>query len=118
MSESKLRELSLEFSVEVIELVKYLKSIRESIISTQIGRSGTSVGANIHEAKYAQSKADFIHKLEIALKESSETDYWIELIYRKHKLDDNTYKKLKNDCGVIRRKLISSITTAKNNSDE
>ena len=63
MSESKLRELSMEFSVEIIELVKYLKSIKESIISNQIGRSGTSIGANIHEAQYAQGKKDFISKL-------------------------------------------------------
>ena len=67
MSESKLRELSMEFSVEIIEFVNYLKSIKESIISNQIGRSGTSIGANIHEAQYAQGKKDFISKLEIAL---------------------------------------------------
>ena len=68
MSESKLKDLSMGFSVEIIELVKYLKSIKESIISNQIGRSGTSIGANIHEAQYAQGKKDFISKLEIALK--------------------------------------------------
>lgn len=65
MQESKLRELSMEFSVEIIELVKYLKSIKESIISNQIGRSGTSIGASIHEAQYAQGKRDFVSKLEI-----------------------------------------------------
>ena len=63
MSESKLRELSMDFSVDIIELVKYLKSMKESIISNQIGRSGTSIGANIHEAQYAQSKRDFVAKL-------------------------------------------------------
>ena len=78
-------------------------------------RASSSIGVNVHEAKYAQSRADFIHKLEIALKESSETDYWIELIYRKNKLQEEVYKKLKNDCGIIRRKLIASITTAKEN---
>ena len=62
MQESRLRELSMEFSVDIIELVKYLKSIKESIISNQIGRSGTSIGANIHEAQYAQGKRDFISK--------------------------------------------------------
>ena len=81
----------------------------------QLLRSSSSIGANIHEAKYAQSRADFIHKLEIALKESSETDYWFELIYRKNKINTETYKMLKNNCGIIRRKLIASITTAKNN---
>lgn len=69
------RELSIKFSIDIIELVKYLKSIKEPIISNQIGRSGTSIGANIHEAQYAQGKKDFISKLEIALKEASETDY-------------------------------------------
>lgn len=80
MQESKLRELSMEFSVDIIELVKHLKSTKESIISNQIGRSGTSIGANIHEAQYAQGKKDFISKLEITLKEASETGYWIELL--------------------------------------
>ena len=73
MAESKLRELSMEFSVDIINLVKFLKSNHESVIANQIGRSGTSIGANIHEAQYAQGKKDFISKLEIALKEASET---------------------------------------------
>ena len=69
-----------------------------------------------HEAKYAQSKADFINKLEISLKECSETEYWLELIFRKGKMSENTYKDLRNKCGSIRRRLIASITTAKENS--
>lgn len=75
MKENKLAELSLEFSVDIINLVKYLKSNHESIIANQIGRSGTSIGANIYEAQYAQGRKDFISKLEIALKEASETGY-------------------------------------------
>ena len=75
MAESKLRELSMDFSVDIINLVKYLKTNHESVIANQIGRSGTSIGANIHEAQYAQGKKDFISKLEIALKEASETGY-------------------------------------------
>ena len=73
MAESKLREMSMDFSVDMINLVKYLKSTHETIIANQIGRSGTSIGANIHEAQYAQGKKDFISKFEIALKEASET---------------------------------------------
>ena len=84
----------------------------------QLLRSSSSIGANIHEAKYAQSRSDFVHKLEIALKESSETDYWLELIYRKNKFDEETYKILKNNCGIIRRKLIASITTVKKNESK
>ena len=91
MAESKLRELSMEFSVDIINLVKYLKSNHESVIANQIGRSGTSIGANIHEAQYAQGKKDFISKLEIALKEASETGYWLELAYRTNYIDAQQY---------------------------
>ena len=90
MKENKLKELSMEFSVDIINLVKQLKANHESIISNQIGRSGTSVGANIHEAQYAQGKKDFISKLEIALKEASETGYWLELLFRTNYIDEQT----------------------------
>ena len=80
-------------------------------------RSSSSIGANIHEAKYAQSKADFIKKLEISLKECYETEYWLELLYRKGKLSEEIYKELRNQCGSIRRRLIASITTAKGNKE-
>ncbi|MBO7209047.1 MAG: four helix bundle protein [Clostridia bacterium] len=85
-------------------------------ICKSIVTASSSIGANIHEAKYAQSTVDFVHKLEIALKESSETDYWLEIMYRKQKFSEEVYKRLKNDCGIIRRKLIASITTAKKSS--
>lgn len=116
MSESKLKNLSIEFSVEIIELVKHLKSVKESIISNQIGRSGTSIGANIHEAQYAQGKKDFISKLEIALKEASETGYWLELLYRTKYIDEQTFKKLSSKCTSLRAMLITSCRTAKENS--
>lgn len=115
MSESKLRDLSMEFSVDIIELVKRLKSIHESIISNQIGRSGTSIGANIHEAQYAQGKRDFISKLEIALKEASETGYWLELLHRTKYIDTQTFKVLSSKCTSLRAMLIASIKTAKEN---
>ena len=110
MQQSKLTELSMEFSVEIIGLVKYLKSIKESIISNQIGRSGTSIGANIHEAQYAQGKKDFISKLEIALKEASETGYWLELLYRTKYIDAQTYKTLSAKCTSLRAMLLSPIS--------
>ena len=116
MPESKLRELSMDFSVDIIELVKYLKSIKESIISNQIGRSGTSIGANIHEAQYAQGKKDFVSKLEIALKEASETGYWLELLYRTKYIDAPTYKKLSSKCTSLRAMLVASCRTAKENT--
>lgn len=77
MADSKLQNLSMAFAVEIINLVKDLKTKHETIISNQIGRSGTSIGANIYESNYAQGRKDFVSKLEIALKEASETGYWI-----------------------------------------
>lgn len=116
MQESKLRELSMEFSVDIIELVKHLKSTKESIISNQIGRSGTSIGANIHEAQYAQGKKDFISKLEITLKEASETGYWIELLRKTNYIDEQSYKALSAKCTSLRVMLIASCRTAKVNA--
>ena len=116
MKENKLTELSMEFSVDIISLVKTLKSNHESIISNQIGRSGTSIGANIHEAQYAQGKKDFISKLEIALKEASETGYWLELLHRTEYIDEPTFKNLSSKCTSIRVMLIASCKTAKENS--
>ena len=113
MSESKLRELSMDFSADIIELVKQLKSMKESIIANQVGRSGTSIGANIHEAQYAQGKKDFISKLEIALKEASETGYWLELLYRTKYIDEQTFKTLSAKCTSLRAMLIASCRTAK-----
>ena len=115
MAESKLRELSMDFSVDIINLVKYLKSNHETIIANQIGRSGTSIGANIHEAQYAQGKKDFISKLEIALKEASETGYWLELLHRTNYIDGQQYKILSDKCASIRVILIASCKTAKEN---
>ncbi len=76
-------------------------------------KSGTSVGANIHEANYAQSKADFVSKLQIALKECYETEYWLELFSKTNNIDDKQYSEHKNDCGKIRRVLTASINTTK-----
>ena len=118
MAESKLRELSMEFSVDIINLVKHLKTHRESVVSNQIGRSGTSIGANIHEAQYAQGKKDFISKLEIALKEASETGYWLELLYKTNYIDQEQYKILSDKCASLRVMLVSSCRTAKANESK
>ena len=113
MSESKLRTQSMDFAVSIINLVKTLKGRRESVISNQIGRSGTSIGANIWEAQYAHSKADFIAKLQIALKEATETGYWLELLFRTQYLSEEEYKALNSACASIRVMLIASLNTAK-----
>ena len=115
MSESKLRDLSMDFSVQIINLVKVLKTKHDYIVSHQVGRSGTSIGANIYEANYAQGKKDFVSKLEIALKEASETGYWLELLYRTKYIDGTTYKSLNDQCTSIRVMLIASCCTAKEN---
>ena len=115
MKENKLAELSMEFSVDIINLVRFLKTNHETIISNQIGRSGTSIGANIHEAQYAQGKKDFISKLEIALKEASETGYWLELLHRTSYIDEQSYKALSAKCASLRVMLIASCKTAKEN---
>ena len=113
MKENKLKDLSMDFSVDIINLVKRLKANHESIISNQIGRSGTSIGANIHEAQYAQGKKDFISKLEIALKEASETGYWLELLWKTNSIDEQSYKTLSAKCTSLRVMLIASCRTAK-----
>ena len=110
-NKNQLREDAIEFAIQISDLCDEIKGC--SVYVNQIVRSSSSIGANIHEAKYAQSKADFINKLEISLKECSETEYWLELIFRKGKMSDSTYKDLRNKCGSIRRRLIASITTAK-----
>lgn len=106
-----LRELSIEFTIAVSDACEGIKGV--SVYVNQLLRSSSSIGANIHEAKYAQSRADFINKMEVALKESSETDYWLEILHRKEKLEDARFQLLKRQCGSIRRMLIASITTAK-----
>lgn len=115
MKENKLVELSMDFAVDIINLVKHLKANRESIVHEQIGRGGTSIGANIHEAQYAHGKKDFISKLEIALKEAKETGYWLELLRRTDYIDEPTYKELSAKCSSLRVMLIASCRTAKEN---
>ena len=111
MEKNQLREESIAFAIAVSDLCDEIKGC--TVFVNQLLRASSSIGANLHEAKYAQSRADFISKLEIALKESSETDYWLELLYRKKRLSDEQYQKLRNQCGSIRRRLIASVTTAK-----
>lgn len=115
MRNDKLSVCSMDFAVEIIALVKDLKLKKENIITNQIGRSGTSIGANIHEAQYAHGKADFISKMQIALKEANETGYWLELLYRTQYIDESTYKKMNSMCTGLRAMLISSINTTKEN---
>ena len=113
MSENKLLDLSFEFAVAIVELVDNVKAPKSSYMTDQLSRAGTSIGANIHEAQYAQSKKDFISKLEIALKESNVASYWLKLMYETRRIDLESYKQTEKLCGNIRRLLIASCKTAK-----
>ena len=114
MSNSILQNKSKEFAKEIIFLCKEIKSnYKESVLTNQLLRSSTSIGANIHEAQYAQGTKDFISKLAIAQKECFETEYWLELLYETRYIEEKKYKAIQNKCGSIRRMLISSITTLK-----
>ena len=117
MKDNILIEKSIDFATKIIKLHSYLTNEKkESVIAKQIIRSGTSIGANINEAQYGSSKADFIAKLHIALKEAAETEYWLHLLIRSEYIDDNLGTSLLNDCLEIKKILITSINTAKQNS--
>ena len=114
MSESILRDKSKLFAKEIVLLCREIKEkSRENILSGQLLRSGTSIGANIFEANYAQGKKDFISKLEIALKEANETGYWLTLLYRTKYIDEQTYTSLSEQCAALRIMLVASCKTAK-----
>ena len=115
MAENKLADLSMNFAVIILKTTDSIKG-HFSLIN-QLERSAPSIGANIRESKYAHSKADFISKLQIALKECYETEYWLELLQRSDILSNDNAKILIHDCGVIRRVLISSINTIKQNME-
>ncbi len=111
MAESKLRTLSIQFAVDAIKFCETISGHRALV--NQFERSATSIGANVHEANYAHGKADFVAKLQIALKECFETEYWLELFAQSGLADNETVKALSVRCGTIRRILITSINTAK-----
>lgn len=114
MSESVLRNKSKEFAKKIIFICREMKAEHhEAALINQLLRSATSIGANLHEAQYAQGTKDFISKLEIAQKECYETEYWLELLFETNCISVDDYKPLQNDCGAIRRMLISSLKTVK-----
>ncbi len=111
MRENKLADLSMDFSVKALELADKIEG--HYSLKNQFERSSTSIGANIREANYAQSKADFLSKLQIALKECYETEYWLELFVKAQIVDEIKARKLLHDCGELRRMLVSSVATMK-----
>ena len=115
MTDESIKELAVDLTVEITELCDTIKA--KTVFTNQLIRSCSSIGANAHEAKYAHSRADFISKLEISLKECYETEYWLEILYKVHSLTEEQYRTVSGKCGTIRRKLIASITTAKKNAE-
>ena len=116
MKDNVVKDKSLEFAVRIVNLYKFLvNEQKEFVMSKQILRSGTSIGANIREAEQAQSRADFINKLNIALKEANETEYWLELLIRTEYITQEQYESINNDSTEINKLLISIIKTTRNN---
>ena len=116
MRKNALIEKSIDFGARIVKLQRYLvRERKEVVLSKQILRSGTSIGANINEAQYGNSRADFIAKLHIALKETAETEYWLHILQKSDYLDDTMASSMLRDCLEIKRILISSINTAKEN---
>ena len=115
MADSVLRNKSKEFAKSIVFLCRKMKQNGvESALINQLLRCGTSVGANIHEAQYAQGTKDFISKLEIALKECNESDYWLDLLHETNSISESEFKSFQLRCIELRRMLVSSITTLKN----
>lgn len=113
MKENLLVDLSKQFAVDIVNLCTEIKKGKSNILLNQVLRSGTSIGANIHEANYAASKADFVNKFQIALKECYETDYWLGLFKDTHMISEAEYRDLFAKCSKIRKLLIASITKVK-----
>ena len=114
MADSVLRTKSKEFAKDIVFLCRRLKQNSvESALINQLLRCGTSVGANVHEAQYAQGAKDFISKFEIALKECNESEYWLELLFETNSLAESEFKDFHNKCIELRRMLVSSVTTLK-----
>ena len=108
-----IKDKSFAFAIEIVELYKVLVERKEFVLSKQMLRSGTSIGANIREAEHAQSKADFIHKLSISLKEANETEYWLDLLFETKYLSESEFKVIKFKIIEILKLLTSIINTSK-----
>ena len=114
MADSVLRDKAKEFAKTVVFLCRDMKgNCKESVLINQLLRSATSIGANLHEAQYAQGTKDFISKFEIALKECNESEYWLELLFETNSLTELDFKTFQGQCIEIRRMLVSTVTTLK-----
>lgn len=115
MKKNIIKEKSFDFALSIVELYKHLRdNKKEYVLSKQMLRSGTSIGANVRESEHAESKADFIHKLSIAQKEANESEYWIELLYKSEYIDKTMYESLFIKIDEIKRLLSSILVSLKN----
>jgi len=113
VKENVIKEKSFLFAIEIVSLYKILVERKEFVLSKQLLRSGTSIGANVRESEHAQSKADFIHKLSIALKEANETEYWIDLLFETKYLSQTEFENIKPSIIELLKLLTSIINTSK-----
>ena len=114
-TESLIHAKSYAFALRIVQMNKFLRERQEFVLSKQVMRSGTAIGALVRESEFAQSKADFVNKLNIALKEANETDYWLNLLKVSGYLSDKSFSSIETDCGELIALLISSIKTAREN---
>jgi four helix bundle protein len=115
-TDNEVLDLSLNFAVRIVRLYQFLcENKREFVLSKQLLRSGTGIGANVREAVYAQSRKDFVSKMSIALKEASETEYWLELLRKTDYLDEKQYVSIQSDCSSIAKIITAIVRTSKNN---
>ena len=116
MKENVIKNKSFDFALRIVKMYKYLKlEKKEFVLSKQLLRSGTAIGALVREAEHAESKADFIHKLAIAQKEANETDYWIDLLFQSDYLKEKDYLSITSDIKELNKILASIIINSKNN---
>ena len=114
MADSIVRDKSKSFAKEIVFLCRQLRENKiEGVLINQLLKSGTSVGANVHEAQYAQGAKDFISKFEIALKECNESEYWLELLYETSSISENDFNQMRSACVELRRMLVATVTTVK-----
>ncbi len=116
MGKSILRDKSYDFAIEIVKMVQFIQNERkEYVLSKQILRSGTAIGVLISEAEYGQSRADFIHKLTISLKEANETHYWLSLLHDTDSLEKEKFLMLSANCTELIKMLVASINTSRSN---
>ena len=114
MKNDVLLEKSMTFAIRIVKLYQYLSTEKkEYVLAKQLLKSGTSIGANVREAVYAQSKADFVSKMSIALKEASESEYWLELLYKTEYLTIEQYESIRSDCSEVAKLLTAIVKSSK-----